>query len=273
MLKRFRDAYGNKFSYDESSYHGRKKPMKVHCNDCGEDFEITPEHHLKYNNGGCPNCHNYRIVKCSKCGKEMKVDRHVDLNGTIYCDECSHKYKQIRKNIKNKYKFNCCKICGRPLNDKLKCDNEFCQTNHYKTILILIDRFGFDKNKLGTIDVEDEFNRVRNLIYDMYWIKHMSSTEICKLCGYKSVHTLVNSLFKKLGILPKSLSQTSRENLEMGRRNIQNKPVNFKRYYHITWENNEVVFRSSYELDYANELDMKKIKYCYEKLSIKYFDS
>ena len=69
VLDSFREKYGDKFSYYESTYKGTKKPMKVRCNDCGEVFKITPVHHLKYNNGGCPNCHKYKIVFCSKCGK------------------------------------------------------------------------------------------------------------------------------------------------------------------------------------------------------------
>ena len=62
--------------------------MKVHCNDCGSDFEITPIHHLKYNNGGCPNCHKYKIIKCSICGRDCIVDRHCGDNIKILCDDC-----------------------------------------------------------------------------------------------------------------------------------------------------------------------------------------
>jgi hypothetical protein len=40
----------------------------------------------------------------------------------------------------------------------------------------LIKYFGFDKSKYGTVEVEDEYKRVRNLLYDLYWNKNMSST-------------------------------------------------------------------------------------------------
>ena len=208
MLQRFKEAYGEKFSYDESSYRGKKKLMKVHCNDCGEDFEITPEHHLKYNNGGCPNCHKTKIVKCSICGKDIVVDRRSSTNIKYICNECCHKHKKKYK-IKNKTNITdvkYCKICGRKLNNNLKCDNEFCNTYHYNTLIVLVKKFGFDKNKIGTDEVENEFKRIRDMIYDMYWNQHMSSTEICKKYGYKSVQALVNSLFKKLKIPPKTLS-------------------------------------------------------------------
>lgn len=71
--------------------------MKVHCNDCGTDFEITPTHHLKYNNGGCPNCHSTKIIKCAKCGKDIIVDRHVSLEFKMLCDECK---KEIENYVK-----------------------------------------------------------------------------------------------------------------------------------------------------------------------------
>lgn len=132
--------------------------MKVRCNDCGEEFEITPLHHLKYNNGGCPNCSKKRIVKCFKCGKEIEVDRHVGPNFVVYCDEC-------KKENDAKY----CKICGKKLNDDLKCENQFCNEHHIQTFKTLIKYFTFDKNKLGTKEAEQEFYRIKDMLYDMYW--------------------------------------------------------------------------------------------------------
>ena len=47
----------------------------------------------------------------------------------------------------------------------------------------------------------------------------------------------------------------------------------FKDEFHITWDNREVYLRSSYETDFANELDSKQIYYEVESLKIKYFDT
>ena len=47
----------------------------------------------------------------------------------------------------------------------------------------------------------------------------------------------------------------------------------YKTGFHITWDNKKVWYRSSYELDYAKELDEKKIKYELETLRIWYFDT
>ena len=266
MLLRFKEAYGEKFSYDASSYCGRKKLMKVHCNDCGEDFEITPEHHLKYNNGGCPNCHKTKIVKCSKCGKDIIVDRRSPINAKYICNECYNKSKEKKKIIKK------CKICGRELING-KCQNQFCN-EHYKSKIfkILIDYFGFDETKLGTINAEKEFERIRNILYDMYWKQHMSSTEICNFFNYPKTSDLTRTVFKNLKIISKTRKQAAKENIEMNRLTL-NKFSKFEKFKHICWNNTIVFLRSSYEEDYANYLDANKVLYNVENLKIFYFDT
>jgi hypothetical protein len=47
----------------------------------------------------------------------------------------------------------------------------------------------------------------------------------------------------------------------------------YKHGWHITWNNKEIYYRSSYELDYAICLDKLKLDYEVESLRIKYFDS
>ena len=66
-----------------------------------------------------------------------------------------------------------CPICGRKRNAEGSCDNEFCKKHNYQHFRTLIKYFGFDKAKLGTVEVESEFNRVRNYLYDLYWNKNL----------------------------------------------------------------------------------------------------
>lgn len=47
----------------------------------------------------------------------------------------------------------------------------------------------------------------------------------------------------------------------------------YKCGWHITWNNKEVYLRSSFELDYAKELNEKQIDYEVEFKHIKYWDS
>lgn len=288
VLKQFISLYGNKFSYDEKSYNGMKEEMIVHCNDCGSTFKITPTHHLKYNNGGCPICHQTRIEHCSCCGKEIIVDRRVGLNTKCLCDECRRKNKII-SNLKDSNKdINLqeveknalyCKVCGRRLNEKFKCDNDFCNKHKYRHFTSLIKYFGFDEKKLGTIEVEEEFNRVRDLLYDMYWNKSMSSSEICDFFKYPSITHLTSNIFKKYLQIPvKSSSQSTRENIKKERINVlnniqNNSNIKYKYGHHITWNGKDIFYRSSYELDYAKYLDEQQIDYEVESLKIEYYDS
>lgn len=289
VLQRFRSAYGDKFSYDESTYDGMKNKMIVYCNDCGVDFEISPVHHLKYNNGGCPNCQKHRVVKCSGCGKEIIADYRIGDNSIIYCDECRHKNKLISKykselkdvdldTIKNLVQNklnekNYCKICGRLLNENRECDNDFCKDKIFGRFRSLIKYFNFDETKLGTVEVENEFNRIRDILYDMYWIQHMSSTQICEIFGYPSVSNLSFYIFKILNIPSKNHKQSIQENFLMGRLGVSTYRLNYKSAYHTTWDGKRVYLRSSYELDYAQILDENEILYEVENIRISYFDT
>lgn len=283
VLESFINEYGNMFSYDETTYNGTKELMKVHCNDCGADFEITPEHHLRYNNGGCPNCKKYRIVKCSCCGKEIIADYHINGNAKIYCDECKMKSKMLSK-VKNYTELDnkeieqlinehmYCQICGRKLNKDLKCDNDFCNCHNISIFNTLIKYFNFDKNKLKTTDVENEYNRVRNMLYDMYWNKNMSTTEIAELFKYPFPGNLSNKVFRYLNIPTKSLSQAIQENIKMNRLTIPD-TIHYKSGHHTTWDNKVFLLRSGYEFDFAKFLDEQKISYEVEKIRITYFDT
>ena len=301
-LEKFRKAYGDRFSYDEKTYDGMKSDMVVHCNVCGETFKISPVHHLKYNNGGCPNCHTHRIVKCSCCGKEIEADRHVNGKSIMYCEKCrrekyllrrgrnTHRtikdksdYIKIEKELLKKHKTKeeankiiskryFCKICGIPLNEHRKCDNDFCKDKHYQSFNQLIKYFTFDQNKLGTIDVENEFNRVRDMLYDMYWIKHMSSSQICKFFNYPYLSHLTYDVFRFLKIPSKTVSQGVSENILMKRVNTASNYM-FKDKHHISWDNKKVYLRSSYESDFANMLDEQQVVYEVENLRIRYYDT
>lgn len=137
MYDSFINKYGNKFSYDETTYNGTKELMKVHCNDCGEDFEITPEHHLKYNNGGCPNCHKTKIMICENCGKEFEVDRHYNVKNNKLCKDCR---KEVRKNRRRESRLNNSKNSQR----KRKRDiNQ--EEKHFRELKRCLER---TKNKL-----------------------------------------------------------------------------------------------------------------------------
>ena len=165
-----------------------------------------------------------------------------------------------------------CIICGRLKNKEGKCDNEFCNKHGYQQFNSLIKYFGFDKTKYGTIEVENEFNRIRNILFDLYWNKHKSSTEICKIYNYPNIGNLTAKVFSYLNIPSKNCKEATKENILEGRYKVVIRPI-YKQQWHTTWNGKEVYLHSSYELDYAKELDKQKIDYEVEYFHIKYFDT
>jgi hypothetical protein len=92
------------------------------------------------------------------------------------------------------------------------------------------------------------------MLYDMYWNKNMSTTEIAELFKYPFSGNLSNKVFRYLNIPAKSLSQAIQENIKMNRLTIPN-TIHYKSGYHTTWDNKVFLLRSRYEFDFAKILD------------------
>ena len=205
---------------------------------------------------------NYKEVKkanCILCGKELFINKMASLN-KCKCPDCAN--SKVKK----------CSICGNLYQSRLGCQNEFCKKHNYQQFKSLIKYFGFDKNKLGTNEVEKEFNRIRTLLYNEYWVENHSSSEICKKYNYPNAGNLTAKVFKYLNIISKTNYEANHENYLLGRIKPNVSPI-YKQQWYTTWNNKEVYLHSSYELDYAKELDKQKVNYEVENLRIKYFDS
>ena len=206
-------------------------------------------------------------VKCIDCGKIIYIYKRAS-NKRCRCEECQKKHI----NEHNKIFLKKCLICGQYHNKLEICKNNFCQNHNIKQFNSLIKYFGFDKTKLGTLEVENEFNRIRNILYNLYWIEHKSSKNICKLYNYPNIGNLTAKIFHYLEIPSKSVKISTKENYIEGRL-LPNLSHKYNDQWYTTWNNKEVYLRSSYELDYAKELDKQQIDYEVENLRIKYWDS
>ena len=128
---------------------------------------------------------------------------------------------------------------------------------------------------IGTEQVVDEFYRVRSIIENFYIINSSNNEKLIELFSYTSGSANFMKIIKSLNIESKSHNEAVANAWMLGR--IQ--PVNCEGNYqyecgwHTTWDNKEVYLRSSYELDYAKELDEQQINYDVECLHIKYWDS
>lgn len=165
----------------------------------------------------------------------------------------------------------CCHVCGQ-----LNCNCDFCK-NHNFLQLIGLTRFGLNPKTIGTTNIFSEFNRIKEIIYNLYWNKNYSLSDIGKYFNYQGNKNCLHiSIFRHLDIPTRNISQAETLYLSTHSKNISTViPKNnfYHSQWHTTWNEKQVFLRSSYELDYAKQLDNKKIIYCVESLLISYFDT
>lgn len=201
------------------------------------------------------------IKKCKFCGSPVKVDLRVG-DKYVVCQSCKNKGPKKK-----------CRICGEEYYKKQGgCQNDFCKKHSILQLKTLIKYFGFDKSKLGTKEVEKEFLRIKDLLYKDYWTDELSPIKISKKYNYPSPCNITGKIFKYLNIPARSIHEANK--LTHLNTEIFRKASNYYKYgWYTTWNGKEVYLRSSYEFDFAKELDSIKENYEVESLRIKYWDS
>jgi len=160
-----------------------------------------------------------------------------------------------------------CKYCGQPNNDNY--DHSIC---HKYRIFKTLEKFGFNKSVIGTTKLFDEYNRIRSIIEDFYLLNGPNEILLKEKFNYNSGSANFHKILHSLDIKTRNNSESLKEAYLTGRfiSNYENK---YKSEWYNTWDGKEVYLRSSYEIDYAKELDEQKIKYEVESLRIKYFNT
>lgn len=215
---------------------------------------------------------------CEKCGKVMtekfgsgRFCSRSCANSHVQTEEINKKRGQTYlanhpKVVKDKK----CLICG-----DLNCENPFCKDgNKLAKIKTLIRYFGFNSQVLGSSSIETEWNRIKDMLYSLYWNEGKSTSDIARMFNYPSPWNLSGKVFVYLDIPRKNWTEAAHENYLNGK---LGNPVStiqgYKSGWHTTWNGKQVYLRSSYEFDYAKELDSKKIDYEVESLRLEYWDS
>ena len=205
---------------------------------------------------------NKKIAENIKKYYENKLVIIDNIDGRkVFTDpEDIEKYKKI------KY----CKYCGC---EKGKCIDSYVCKKHqlFKTL----EKFGFDSSKIGTTEIINEYYKIRNIILDFYLKNGSDETLLKEQFNYVSGSANFHKILKSLDINSRNQSEAQQFSIEHNRRDLIPVGIHyrFKDEFHITWDNREVYLRSSYETDFANELDNKQIYYEVESLKIKYFDT
>lgn len=215
-------------------------------------------------------------VECEYCKKIFKIQ--VSSNRTL-CDECFREKIKSRSsplsNIdkarikRNKNLFRC-RFCGA---EYKKCKHpDIC--SHIKLIHRMTKYLGFNTDTLGSEQAYDEFERIRQYVYDLYWKQKMSIRMIKEKCGYTSTDGNFSKLLKHFIDFRNTSEAQQNLMLNWGRKLPEYTGYHiYKHGWYKTWEGKKVFYRSSYELDYCKELDEKLIRYDMEDLKFKYYDS
>lgn len=94
----------------------------------------------------------------------------------------------------------------------------------------------------------------------------------CADYGINNSETILHML-KNMGIKTRTLSQSVVNAHKQGKLNLSDIHNQYNCGHHKTWYGGDVYYRSSYELEYALELDAQKIYYTMEEFRISYFNS
>jgi hypothetical protein len=235
------------------------------CENCGQ------EHNGTYASG------RFCSSKCSKGfstkAKRKEINEKVSkkiieklLNGERI-GRCkinfnNYEIEPIQKTLVEKEKF--CISCNEKIekiNNKKLCSQckEFYQ---YKKL--------FGKLNIYDSNVKIANDKVLKLLKDEYFINKLSSCDIQQ--KYKIQLNTLHFYFKKNGIHLRTNTEANVLCYENGKLSPQSSNCYVHGWY-TTWDKKQVYLRSSYEFNYAKELDDYKILYEVESKRIKYYDT
>lgn len=210
----------------------------------------------KFNNGnrkktGYTTKNKYKILVCN-CGTEVAASIHCG-GRAVKCSECKKKQ---------------CNTCGQK-----SCTHPYICKRSELIKNCLYTYFGFDLSKIGTPEVYTEFFRIQDKILDLY--SKCSLPEMCDIIGYKNGDANLSNSLRVFKIPYRTKSVSVKKAILCGRLSLSTKEdfCRYKQGWHDTWEGKKIFYRSSYELQYAKQLDEQKIKYDVESLRIEYWDS
>jgi hypothetical protein len=206
----------------------------------------------------CENCKNqhdgsygsgrFCSVKCSR-GFSTK-EKRKEIN------------KAVSKKLKLKHKSKFCYSCNTEIyGRRILCED--CKTFFKYAEL-------FKKLNINDSNIKIANDKALTLLKEEYFENKLSLTDLLE--KYKLRLNTVHFFFKKNKINLRTANEAGSLCYENGKLSPQSSGC-YKRTWHTTWNNDKVYLRSSYELDYAKELDDYKINYDVEKIRIKYFDT
>ena len=202
---------------------------------------------------------------CKQCGKEIP-------EGRKFCNSsCAAKYNNkhrtrkpwVRVKIVKNTKERFCKYCGK----KLSTGERTCcsECRRYVQNLKACKKFSFQ----GT--PKEQFYQLLDYLCRLYFDEKQSLIQISEGTGLNQ--TSLRRIFQKGKVHLRNLSEGTRNAVEQGRLCLRTDSVHFHTGIHVSWQNQECKYRSSWELKYMKYLDSKKIPYLYEFRYFRYYNT
>ena len=236
-----------------------------HCKYCNKELDYNYRHNIFCSKSCAAKYNNINRNKLIYVKQRATLLKTISKNKKQVLDNNYNEHNNVIDNKRIKYKY--CKYCGAI---KDQCRDSFVCKRHrlYKSL----EKFGFNKNVIGTEKIIDEFYRVRNLIENFYNDHSSNNDKLIKEFSYTSGPANFIKLLKSLNIHVRNSSDANIKTWLDGKLN----PAAHNQYkygWHTTWDNRKVYLRSSYEFEYARQLDSSKIYYEVESLRIKYYNT
>lgn len=288
-------------------------PYINHCKDCGKILKKERRKQRALEKTSIP---LDKFYTCETCGKSFNVDYRKYERKTpprFCCDSCARAYssskvdREFHRQImqkkfepqrlqklkeKEEHKAFVSKGCIRTLfNPKsLKIEDivyyyrypENCILGKFERSLIFknhrytgnLIKTGFD---FWNRNWEEEFFKIRNKIYNLYYVEKLSLEQLQAFFEFKSVRTSRDFL-KLFGFFKfRNYSEGVSNALEKGTSGIDKinkmKSSNYYQGSFLSKSEETFFYRSSYELELSKFLESKDIKYTLNKFKIKYKSS
>jgi len=261
ILNRTTKSVQRKLQGCHSIYRKVSLYQEINCKSCGKNFNSLKSEKRIFCSKKCQlqniiddkkiDFNKLKNSKCVDCGCDIKIKNNSNYI-TSRCEKC-------KENNKNTF----CKFCGKKLNSKIICAN--CKP--YERNVFFYKKLNLKINKELTLINDDAIK----ILYELYYDKKYSRLQISELL--KIDKKTLYKFFIKNNFKLRKLSDCISNAIYQGRLKYGEAKNKYKSGWHKTWENENIYYRSSYELIYCNYLDEQKIKYYMEKIRIKYWDS
>jgi len=269
----------NKIKHQQylENLENQKQEYIFNCKECGKEYilkltkiQFDNGNYTKYCCRSCANTRHHSQKTKNKIKESLNNSEKYKLAMEKIHNQHIEKINKLKENIYNKLDRY---YCGSKELDEQNPDISCRQSPKYFKKLI---PFGLDITKLYTEDFIQEHTKVKQLLYKEYVENCLSPKDIynkynCKEY-FNNSETLLH-LFKDWKFPIRSWSKAVINEWLQGKLETGKDSYHYNQQWYTTWNGKEVYLHSSYELDYAKELDEYQIDYEVEYLRIKYWDS